>query len=76
MLKPLESDRVRKVLEPYLSDLDIVRDDVGGCTVKPFRNVDDDKSFLQWYKIDRAIRKLHGSWVKPTRFTKGHWRIP
>ncbi|MGA3405068.1 MAG: hypothetical protein ABSD49_04985 [Candidatus Bathyarchaeia archaeon] len=39
----MESDRIRRALSPYLADLDIVRDDAGGCTVKPFRNVDDDK---------------------------------
>ena len=23
-----------------------------------------------------AIKKLDGSWVKGTKFTKAHWRIP
>ncbi len=63
-------------LEPYLADLDILRGDVEGCTVKPYRNFDDDKNYLRWYAINNAIKKLGGMWIKPTRFTVGHWRIP
>lgn len=74
--RPMDHDAIRKALAPYLSDVDILRDDASGCTVKPFRSFDGDKGFLRWYEINDAIRKLGGSWVKGTRFTKGHWRIP
>ncbi len=67
---------MQSVLAPYLGDLDILRDDAAGVTVKPFRNYDDDKSYLRWFEINRAITKLGGSWVKGTRYTKAHWRIP
>ena len=72
----MDHDAIRKALEPYLADLDILRDDVAGVTVKPFRTFDDDKSFLRWYEINDAIKKLGGSWVKATKYTKAHWRIP
>ena len=72
----MHRDPIRKALEPYLADLDILRDDVAGVTVKLFRNFDDDKAYLRWYEINDAIKKLGGSWVKATKYTKAHWRIP
>ena len=74
--RPMDHDAIRKALEPYLSEVDIPRDDVAGVTVKPFRTFDDDKGFLRWYEINDAIKKLGGSWVKATKYTKAHWRIP
>ena len=71
--RPMDHDAIRKALEPYLSNLDIIRDDVGGCTITPCRiEFRDDK----WYKVDDAIKKLGGSWVMATKFTRGYWRIP
>jgi hypothetical protein len=73
---PMNHDPIRKALEPYLGELGILRDDAGGVTVKPFRDSTVDKSFLRWYEINAGINRLGGSWVKATRFTEGHWRIP
>ena len=64
--------KILQVLERYLSNLDI-HDDVGGCTIIPYRiEFRDDR----WEKINDAIKKLDGSWVKATKFTRGYWRIP
>lgn len=71
-----DRDAIRRALAPFLSDVDILRDDVGGCTVKPYRYADDDESFLRWYEINDAIKKLGRSWVKGSKYTSGHWRIP
>jgi hypothetical protein len=68
----MDHDAIRKALEPYLSNLDIIRDDVGGCTITPYRiEFQDDR----WDEINDAIKKLDGSWVKATKFTRGYWRI-
>jgi hypothetical protein len=72
----MHRDPIRKALEPYMADVDILHDDPGGVTVKPYRDSTDDKSFLRWYEINSTINRLGGSWVKATRFTEGHWRIP
>lgn len=75
----MNHDAIRKALAPYLSDVDILRDDVAGVTVKPFRDSlhdESDESFLRWFEIDRAIGKLGGTWMRATKYTKGHWRIP
>ncbi|MGA3297097.1 MAG: hypothetical protein ABSD41_06560 [Candidatus Bathyarchaeia archaeon] len=70
--RPMDHDAIRKALEPYLSNLDIIRDDVGGCTITPYRiEFQDDR----WDEINDAIKKLDGSWVKATKFTRGYWRI-
>lgn len=74
--RPMDSDAIREALAPYLADVDILRYDVGGCTVKPFRSFEDDEGFLRWYEINDAINKLGGSWIRATKYTKGHWRIP
>ncbi|MGA2626206.1 MAG: hypothetical protein ABSF63_03985 [Candidatus Bathyarchaeia archaeon] len=74
----MDHDAIHKALEPYLSDLDILREDVSGVTVKPFRNLrdSDDKSFLRWYEINDAIKELDGTWIAATKYTAAHWRIP
>jgi len=69
----MESDPVRKLLKPYLADLEILHDDPGGCTVAPW-NIEYCDS--RWHEINDAIKQLDGSWIKATRFSKGHWRIP
>ncbi len=81
MIAALFHDAIRKALEPYLTNLDILRDDVAGYTVtfdKPFRHPRelDDNTFVVWYKVNEIITRLGGSWVTATRFTKAHWRIP
>jgi hypothetical protein len=76
MLKPLESDRVRRTLEPYLVILNFIHDDVGGSTVEYSGNLDDDEGYLRWFKINRLINELGGSWRKATKYSRGHWRVP
>jgi hypothetical protein len=65
-------DAIHKALESYLSNLDIVRDDAGGFTIIPHGIEFRDK---KWYEINDAIRKLDGSWVKATQFTRAYWKI-
>jgi len=70
---PLDSSKEKtdKALAPYLSNLEI-RDDVDSCTIAPsgieFRDP-------HWNEINDEIKKLNGSWVKATKFTRGYWRI-
>lgn len=72
----MHRDPIRKALAPYLSELLFPREDAAGILIKPLRDATDDKSFLRWYEINDRIKRLGGSWVKPTKFTDGHWRIP
>lgn len=63
---------IRKALESHLSNLDITPDDAGGYTIVPHKiEFQDDK----WYEINDVIKKLHGSWVKATKFTRAYWKI-
>ena len=64
--------KIRKALEPYLSNLDIISDDAGGFTIVPHGIEFQD---TRWYAINEPIKKLDGSWVKPTKFTRGYWQI-
>ena len=73
----MNGDTIRKALEPYLSDVDITRDDVSDCTVKPFRKFEGDEGFLRWYaNNDLITHKLGGSWIRATKYTKARWRMP
>ena len=71
--KPMHNDATRKALEAYLPDLEIIHDDPTGCTVAPYKIQFGDN---KWCKVNYVISQLGGVWVKSTRFTKGHWRIP
>jgi len=45
-----------------LADLEILRDDPGG-TVTFHGNLEDDETYLYWYKINDLItHKLSGTW--------------
>ena len=66
-------NEIRKVLEPYLSNLEIISDGVGRYTIAPYRIEVRD---TRWHEINDAITKLGGSWVEATKFTRGYWRIP
>jgi hypothetical protein len=65
-------DAIHKALESYISNLDITPDDAGGYTIVPHKIEFRDK---KWYEINDAIRKLNGSWVKATQFTRAYWKI-
>lgn len=67
---PMNLYPIRKALGRYLQDLDIAHD-VGDCVVNPTRFLDD-----KWHEINETIEKLGGSWIKATKHTQGHWRIP
>lgn len=72
----MDADRVRSVLEQYLSDLEFPREDAGGILVKPLFSQSTDEGFLHWAKIDRVVSRLGGSWIKASRYMEGHWRMP
>lgn len=71
--RPMDQDVIRKALESSLSNLDTIRDDAGGFTIIPHGIEFQDN---KWYEVNDAIKKLGGSWVIPTKFTRGYWRIP
>ncbi len=75
--KPMDADRIRKTLEPYLSELDIDDEDPGGYTVKFHEDLQDEKTHLHWYEINDFItHKLGGTWIHEPRVMKAHWLIP
>jgi hypothetical protein len=78
MSRPMDTDRIRRALKPYLADLNFVRDDASGCVVAYLGDRESDQGWLKWFKLDRLItEELGGSWVQQSpRFYKAHWRIP
>ena len=59
-----------------MADLEILRDDPGG-TVTFHGNLEDNETYLYWYKINDLItHKPSGTWIHESKYTKAHWRIP
>jgi hypothetical protein len=75
-MRSMESDRIRKELASYLTDLNFVHEGPAGATVEYLGERETDQGWLHWYEINDAIKRLGGSWVKATKYTESHWRIP
>ncbi|MGD0425056.1 MAG: hypothetical protein ABSA92_16625 [Candidatus Bathyarchaeia archaeon] len=70
----MESDPIRRQLKSFLADLFFVHDVPGqSYTIAP---VKIELWSEKWHQVNDIIEKLGGGWVKSTKFSNGHWRIP